>query len=73
MLSVLEMAKGFETRRKRRETVNTILICLTAIAEAERNSLNNYPANLQLSDQYDSGEQAVDTLIEVIDLLADVY
>jgi len=52
--------------------VNVILLCLTAIAEAERNSLNNYPVNLQLSEQYDSGEQAVDNLIEVIDLLADV-
>lgn len=52
--------------------MNVILLCLTAIAEAERNSLNNYPVNLQLSEQYDSGEQAVDNLIEVIDLLADV-
>ena len=63
----------FGSRRKRRDEVKSILAKLTAIRKAERTSLDNVPENLQNSDSCEIGEQAVDILDEVIDLLADAY
>jgi len=49
--------------------VKSILACLSAIREAEQKSLDNVPDNLQSSDNFVSGEYAVDALDEIIDLL----
>ena len=63
----------FGSRRIRRDTVKSVLACLSAVRDAEQRSLDNLPDNLQNSDSFLSGEDAVDTLDEIIDLLADVY
>lgn len=63
----------YSTRRIRRDTVKSILACLTVIRDAERKSLDNVPDNFQISDSFVSGEDAIDMLDEIIDLLAEVY
>jgi len=63
----------YGTRRKRRDTLKSILVCLTAIRDAEQMSLDNVPDNLQNSESFESGEHAVDALDEIIDLLDGVY
>lgn len=69
--STLDMDYG--TRRKRRETIKNILISLSAIRDAEQNYLENVPENFQNSESFEIGEAAVDTLDDIIGLLADVY
>ena len=63
----------FTTRRKRREAVISISAYLTAVRDAEQHCLNNVPDNLQSTESFESGEYAVDSLDEIIGLLADVY
>jgi len=63
----------YGSRRKRREEVKRALACLAAVRSAEQRSLDNVPDNFQNSDSFESGENAVDTLDEIIDLLASVY
>lgn len=64
---------GFTTRRKRRDAVKAILVCLSSVRNAEQHYLDNVPDNLQNSESFESGEYAVDALDEIIGLLADVY
>ena len=61
------------TRRKRREMVKRTVSLLAAVRDAEQRSLDNTPDNFQYSDSFETGEQAVDVLDEVIDLLETVY
>ena len=63
----------YGSRRKRREKLKQAFDCLVAVRDAERRCLDNTPENFQQSDSFDLGEHAVDTLDEVIDLLASVY
>ena len=63
----------YGTRRVRRDTVKSILACLTAIRDAEQRSLDNTPDNFQSTDSFADGENAVDALDEILDLLAEVY
>jgi len=69
----LDADMGFDTRRRRRYTVLSVLVCLAAVRDAEQRSLDKYPDSLQETDQFEAGEHAVDALDEIIDLLADVY
>jgi len=46
---------------------------LLAIRAAELKYLNNVPDNFQCSESFEVGESAVETLDEIIDLLAEVY
>ena len=64
---------NFSSRRKRRDTIQTILACLSAVLIAEQECLDNTPINFRESESYETGENAVDALAEIIDLLADVY
>lgn len=63
----------YNTRRKRRAAIKTILASLSAIRDAELKYLENVPENLQSSESYEAGELAADTLDEVIDSLNEVY
>ena len=63
----------YDTRRKRRNSVKRILLCLTSIRDAEQNYLDNVPENLVNSESFEVGECAVDALDEIIGLLAEVY
>ena len=44
-----------------------------AIRAAEQKYLDNVPDNFQESESFELGENAVDTLDEIIDLLTTVY
>ena len=63
----------FSSRRKRRDAIQTVLVCLSAVRVAEQECLDNTPGNFQDSESYETGENAVDALGEIIDLLAEVY
>ena len=63
----------YASRRKRRDAVNAVIICLSSVRDAEQKSLDNIPENFQCSESFESGECAVDALDEIIGLLADVY
>ena len=63
----------FANRRNRRKAVGSLIGCLSAIRNAEIECLSKIPVNFQGSELYESGENAVDALDEIIDLLSDVY
>ena len=69
--SKLDMEYG--SRRGRRAAIKSIHACLLAIRAAEQKYLDNVPENFQCTDSFEIGENAVDTLDEVIDLLVDMY
>ena len=64
---------NFDSRRKRRAVVKTIVTLLIDIRKAEEKSLYNTPENLQNSESFAVGEFAVDALDEAVAILADVY
>jgi hypothetical protein len=61
---------GFSPRRKRRDAMQTTLAYLSAVLVAEQECLDNTPINFRDSESYETGENAVDALGE---MLADVY
>ena len=63
----------YGSRRNRRAAVKSIHARLLAIRAAEQEYLGNVPENFQVSDSFAVGENAVDTLDEIIDLLTTVY
>jgi hypothetical protein len=65
--------QDYGSRRKRRIAVKSILECLSAVRDAEQRYLENVPDNLQNSESFEIGENAVDTLDEIIGLLIEVY
>ena len=73
MKNNLNSDADYSARRKRRDAVKVILMHLAAIRNAEQAYLDKVPDNLQCSESVETGECAVDTLDEVIDLLGGVY
>lgn len=73
MLCGSPVAADYGSRRKRREEVSRALASLAAVRDAEQRSLDNVPENFQNSESFESGEQAVEILDEIVDLLASVY
>ena len=63
----------YSARRKRRDAVKDILMRLSAIRDAEQAYLDRVPDSLQNSESFETGERAVDTFDDVIELLGDVY
>ena len=63
----------YESRRKRRAAVKSIHARLLAIRTAEQTYLDNVPDNFQDSKSFEVGENAVEVLGEVIDLLSEAY
>ena len=64
---------GYETRRKRRRHLGSIILQLEAIKDFEDDYRSNIPENLQTGPAYENAEQAVDNLEQAIDLLKDTY
>jgi hypothetical protein len=63
----------FGTRKKRKDIVKSILACLSEVRDAEKRFLDKTYDSFRSSDVYETGEEAVGNLDEIIDLLADVY
>ena len=63
----------YGSRHKRQAAVKAIHVRLLAIRSAEQKYLDNVPDNFQCSESFEAGENAVETLDEIIDLLAEVY
>ena len=64
---------GYETRRKRRCHVGSIILQLEAIKDCEDEYKSRIPENLQSGLAYENAEQAVENLEEAIELLKDTY
>jgi hypothetical protein len=62
-----------ETRSQRRAAVKVIIECLSAVRDAEINSLERIPENFRDNESYEVGELAVEAFDDVIDSLNDVY
>jgi hypothetical protein len=62
-----------DTRRKRRKVVNRTAIQIEAVMDAERQYMENMPANLQSSRMYETAEQILTTLEEALSLLHETY
>ena len=69
----IRFAENYDSRRKRRDAIKTVIACVSAISAAEQMYLENVPENLQGSESFEVGENAVDALDEIIDLLTEVY
>ena len=63
----------YGTRRVRRDVVKAIIVCLTAVRDAEQRYLDNVPDNLQSSESFEIGEYAVNAFDEAIDILTVAY
>ena len=65
--------REYGSRHRRRAAVKAIHARLLAIRAAEQKYLDNVPGNLQSSESFEVGENAVESLDEIIDLLNEVY
>ena len=63
----------YDTRRKRRRYVASIIIHLEAIKNFEDAFLANVPVNLQSAPAYENAELSIESLEQAIDLLKDAY
>jgi hypothetical protein len=63
----------YDSKSKRRTAIKNIAASLSRIRDAQIVALENTPCSLKLSDAFEDGETVVDTLEEVIDMLADIY
>jgi len=61
------------TRRKRRQALAFILFNLDEIRIAEQTYFKRIPVNFQSGDVYEATENAIDSLVEAIDILSSVY
>lgn len=64
---------SYDTRRKRRRHVASIILHLEAIKNHEDAFLSNVPDNLQSAPAYENAELSIDSLEQAIDLLKDAY
>jgi CTP synthase (UTP-ammonia lyase) len=66
-------ATPYDTRKKRRRAVQKIISQLNVISVAEQRSMQNIPENLQNSNIYETSEETVNILDEVLDKLSEAY
>jgi len=64
---------SFDSMRKRRSAVNSVLAILDAIRNAQLKALENTPKNLQSSEKYETGEFAVEAIEDAISSLDGAY
>ena len=69
----LKCSTDYTTRRRRRAAVNRIMSDLASIRNAEQRCLDNTPENFQGNESFELGENAVETLDEILELLDQVY
>jgi hypothetical protein len=62
-----------DSRHRRRDAIKLFIECLSSIRNAEQKCLDNTPENFQYSESFESGEIAVDTFNEIIDMLSVIY
>ena len=66
-------APNLSTRRQRRAAVQSIIRQLERVRENEGIYLDNIPENLRNGDAFETAEQCLATLEEVLDLLGSAY
>ena len=61
------------TRRNRRNRVSAIIMQMERIRDAEQSYYENFPENLRTSAPYESSEESISVMEEVIGLLEAIY
>ena len=61
------------TRRNRRKRVSAIIMQMERIRDAEQGYYENFPENLRTSAPYESSEESISVMDEVIGLLEAIY
>ena len=64
---------SFDSMQKRRSAIKSISVILAAIRNAQLLALENTPKNFRDSDNFESGEFAVDSLEEAINIINDIF
>jgi hypothetical protein len=64
---------SLETRQHRRRAVKILISQAEAILDAEQRYMDNIPQNLQNSNVYETAEQTISALEEVVSILEDAY
>jgi hypothetical protein len=62
-----------DTRRKRRKELETLILRLERLSEAETESMENTPENLRGSERYEDAERIVSELEDAAEALREVY
>jgi len=62
-----------ETRRKRRNAVNNIMLQMEQLMIAEERYRDSVPENLQGSKWYDAAEHSIELIQEILELLSEIY
>lgn len=66
-------ASDYSTRRRRRSAIKKIIMQLEQMKDWEEGIRDNIPENLRGSGAYDAAEEAVSSLEEAIDALAECW
>ena len=66
-------APSYDTRRKRRRCIGSIIPLIESIRQHEEAYLARIPSNLQSGQAYENSEQTIDNLDQAIDLLKEAY
>ena len=66
-------SQNYAARRQRRSAVEKIVNQLAQIKDAEETSRDNIPENLQGSTAYETADECVDRLEDVIEILSSIY
>jgi len=64
---------SYDTRRKRRRCIGSIVSLLESIKQHEEAYLARIPDNLQSGQAYEDAELTIDSLDQAIDLLKEAY
>jgi len=63
---------SFDSMRKRRTAVKSIVAALRALRDSQLAALENTPHNFRVSDNYELGEAAVDAFEQACDILEEI-
>jgi len=66
-------APDLSTRRQRRAAVTNIIRLLERVRDNEESYRDNIPENMKGSEKYESAEQSITLMEEVLDLLGSAY
>jgi hypothetical protein len=61
------------TKKKRRKAIDEITYVLGQVRDAQETARDNIPDSFQDSDTYESAENSIEVMDEVIDRLGDIY
>ena len=61
------------SKKKRRNTVRSLILQLEQVRDAEQESMDNTPENFRMSDNFAASEESLAKLDEAIEILEGIY